>query len=111
MFKEWTIFLCFDKISIAIILLTLYSVGSSKARASYILLVIIFANNSAGINARILFKDSCALLSLPKQLTITKKMAPFIKLGAMYILPECNASIKSKSLNEDDTKSPNNGKF
>ena len=29
------------------------------------------------------------------------------KDGGMYILPECVASIKSKLLNKDDTKSPN----
>ena len=33
------------------------------------------------------------------------------KDGGMYILPECSASVKSKWLKKDDTKSPNDGKF
>ncbi len=33
------------------------------------------------------------------------------KDGSMYILSECIASIKSKSLNKEDTKSPDDGKF
>jgi hypothetical protein len=31
--------------------------------------------------------------------------------NGMYILPECIASIKSKWLNKDDSKSPNDKKF
>ena len=33
------------------------------------------------------------------------------KDGGMYILPECNASMKNKWLNNDDTKSPNDETF
>ncbi len=33
------------------------------------------------------------------------------KDGGMYILPECIACMKSKWLNKDDTKSPNDVKF